>query len=101
MTDDERYERARQRVEALRGFYVHFAIYLIVNAGLVVINLLTTPDELWFYWPLLGWGIGVAIHAFGVFAGGPFGADWEQRKIKQYMDRDAHRSPADGNDPSA
>ena len=47
MTDDERYKRARQRVEALRGFYVHFAIYAIVNAGLVVVNLLTTPHELW------------------------------------------------------
>jgi len=86
---DERYERARQHVKALRGFYIHFGIYLLVNAGLVVVNLLTSPGELWFYWPLLGWGIGVAVHAFAVFAHGPFGAEWEERKIRRLMERDA------------
>lgn len=62
MTDDEanRYERARKRVREIRGFYSHLAIYLIVNAGLLAINLLTSPFSLWFYWPMLGWGLGVA-----------------------------------------
>ncbi len=36
------------------GFKIHFAVYVLVNLLLIVINLLTTPDELWFYWPLLG-----------------------------------------------
>ena len=29
---------------------------------LIAVNLLTTPDRLWFYWPLLGWGIGILAH---------------------------------------
>jgi hypothetical protein len=41
-------------------------VYLAVNALLIVINLATTPGKYWFYWPLLGWGIGIAGHAFGV-----------------------------------
>jgi hypothetical protein len=41
-----------------------------VNALLIIVNLSTTPDKLWFYWPLLGWGIGLAAHAFGVYRRG-------------------------------
>jgi hypothetical protein len=48
------------------GFKIHFLVYLAVNALLIVINLVTTPGKYWFYWPLLGWGIGIAGHAFGV-----------------------------------
>ena len=48
------------------GFKIHFLVYAAVNALLVVINLATTPGKYWFFWPLLGWGIGVAGHAFGV-----------------------------------
>lgn len=48
------------------GFKIHLLVYLSVNALLVVINLMTTPDKYWFFWPLLGWGVGIAGHAFGV-----------------------------------
>ena len=48
------------------GFAIHFAAYLAVNMMLIVINLVTTPGKYWFYWPLLGWGLGIAGHAYGV-----------------------------------
>jgi hypothetical protein len=87
MDDTERFERARRRVEAIKGFYLHLSIYLIVIGALVAIDLVTSSDAFWFYWPALGWGIGIAIHAVVVFIGGPFGADWEQRKIRKLMER--------------
>jgi hypothetical protein len=38
---------------------------------------------------MLGWGIAVAIHAAVVFlGGGRFGSDWEERKIREYMEQD-------------
>ena len=49
------------------AFVIHFAAYLAVNILLIVINLATTPGKYWFYWPLLGWGVGIAGHAYGVF----------------------------------
>jgi hypothetical protein len=49
------------------GFRLHLIIYAAVNVLLLVINLLTAPDKLWFYWPLIGWGIGLAGHAFAVY----------------------------------
>lgn len=52
------------------GFKIHFAAYVAVNLLLVVINLLTTPNELWFFWPLLGWGIGIIAHGAAVYYSG-------------------------------
>jgi len=53
------------------GFRIHLAAYILVNALLIAINLLLTPDRLWFYWPLLGWGIGIIAHGTAeYFAGG-------------------------------
>jgi hypothetical protein len=84
--------RARKRVEDIKGFYVHVGVYVIVNAALIAINLLSSPDTLWFYWPLLGWGIGLAIHAFTlILEGGILGSDWEERKIDELVQREEHR----------
>jgi hypothetical protein len=58
------------RILQNKGFRLHLIIYAVVNALLIVVNLMTTPDKLWFYWPLLGWGIGLAGHAFGVYREG-------------------------------
>ena len=49
------------------GFFFHFSAYVLVNAILIAVNLLTTPDRLWFYWPLLGWGIGILAHGLAVY----------------------------------
>jgi hypothetical protein len=60
-------EEAQKRVRETREFHVHLAVYVIVMAVLVVVNLLTSPGYLWFIWPLLGWGIGVVLHAASTF----------------------------------
>ena len=92
MDDEAGYERAKKRVEGIRGFYQHLLVYLLVNAFLFVLNMLTSPGDLWFYWPLLFWGIGIVAHAVSVFAsGGLWGKDWEERKIKQLMEKDPRR----------
>ena len=87
MDEQTRYQEAKKRVEEIRSFYLHFVIYLLVNAGLVVLNLLTSPEHFWFIWPILGWGIGLLIHGVTVF-GGLWGKEWEERKIREIMDKD-------------
>ncbi len=67
MENQEAYQKAKKKVEARIGFYVHLAVYVSVNALLIIINLLTSSQYLWFKWPLIGWGIGVIFHAMGVF----------------------------------
>jgi 2TM domain len=49
------------------GFKIHFAAYVAVNLLLIIINLLTTPHLLWFYWPLIGWGIGIIAHGAAIY----------------------------------
>ena len=87
MDEQARYDEAKKRVSEIKEFYQHLATYVVINAVLVVINLLTSPQYFWFVWPLLGWGIGVALHALSVF-GGVWGKDWEERKINEIMGKD-------------
>ena len=46
---------------------IHAAIYVGVNAGLTTMNLMRRPEQLWFFWPLGGWGLGLALHAWIVY----------------------------------
>ena len=64
--------QATRVVNARIGFYIHLAVFVLVNALLITINLLTSPRQLWFQSPLAGWGIGIILHAgiiFGVLKG--------------------------------
>jgi len=93
MDDPEGYAYARQRVARIKGFYIHLTVYLLVNALLIAINLVTAHGVYWLYAPLVGWGIGLAAHAIAVFGfGGFLGRDWEERKIKELMARRQSRS---------
>lgn len=93
---DERRARAKERIEQLRGFYGHATSFATVNGGLLLLNLLTSPRDLWFFWPLCGWGIGLAAHAAGVF--GPasrLGRAWEERTMRELLDEPQPRRAAE------
>jgi hypothetical protein len=90
--DKERYEKARKRVEEIKGFYIHLVVYVLVNIGMFLVNILSSPRNLWFYWPLLGWGIGLVAHGVSTFGlRGAFGPEWEERKIKEIMEKERKR----------
>jgi hypothetical protein len=81
------YLKAEERVAELRDFYRHLGVYVIVNLGLFFINMVASPEALWFIWPLMGWGIAVALHALRVFVKAP-GASWEEKKIAELMEKE-------------
>ncbi len=83
-TKETKYLKVKERVEALRGFYIHLTVYVIVNLGLFFINMMTSPETLWFIWPLMGWGIAIVLHALRVFVERP-GSSWEEKKIAELM----------------
>jgi hypothetical protein len=82
--DDPAYRAAVKRAEELQGYYTHLLVYLVVNAGLFTINLLTRDGGggWWFYWPLAGWGIGLVIHTLVTFTG-VFSESWKARKAAE------------------
>lgn len=88
-----RYDQAHVRVQAIKGFYVHATAFVVVNVALLALNALV-GGVWWFYWPLIGWGLGLGVHAFGVFGfggGGPWGREWEERKTREMMDKERGR----------
>jgi hypothetical protein len=85
---DPRYKEARRYAHNVRGFYTHLLVFVLVNAGLVAVNLMSSPGRIWFAWATFGWGIGLAAHGASAFAfRGWLGADWEERKIRAYLAR--------------
>ncbi len=90
--DQERYDRAKERVEMVRGLYSHIVVFVLVNLGLAAYNLATSPDNLWFLFALGGWGIGLVAHGLYVASSGRFlGPEWEARKIREELEREQRR----------
>ncbi|WP_136668395.1 2TM domain-containing protein [Flavobacterium sp. H122] len=79
------YARAKDRVEKLKGFYGNLISYCCVIPFLVFINLQTSSKFQWFWFPLLGWGFGLLMHAFEIFG---YGKNWEERKIKEILNKE-------------
>jgi len=87
--EQERYNKARKRVGEIKGFYGNLTSYIVVNCFLMTINLITSPNHLWFYWPLLWWGFGIVFHGLKVFNYMPlFTKEWEERKVKEFMEKE-------------
>lgn len=86
MSEEEIYRQARKRVEEKKGFYIHFAVYIIVNIILVIIWAATGAGYPWFLFPLGGWGIGILFHFLGVFVFSRQ-TDWERRAIEKEAER--------------
>ncbi|WP_274474337.1 2TM domain-containing protein [Mangrovimonas aestuarii] len=91
---DEAYLRAKKKVNKILGFYKHAAVYVVINLFLIALVAINTDSEASFwsfgtFSTAFFWGIGLAFHALGVFGSDLFfGKKWEERKIKEYMDRD-------------
>lgn len=89
---EEKYLRAKKKVDDLKGFYSNLLAYCLVNPFLIFVNLMTSPSHYWFWYPMIGWGIGIVFHAVGVFnRTSYFGKEWEERKIQEMMKEDENR----------
>jgi hypothetical protein len=89
MENQEAYQRAKKRVEAKIGFYIHLAVYGGVNILLIVINLFTSPHYIWFKWPLMGWSIGLFFHGMSIYVfSGKKIKGIKEKMIEKEMKRD-------------
>ena len=85
---EEAYYKAKKRVEEIKGFYGNIISYCVVIPFLIFINYRTSWNFQWFWFPMLGWGMGIVFHAFGVFG---YGKNWEERKIQEILDKENQR----------
>lgn len=79
---------AFRHVRRLKRFYRQIFLYVIVISVLAAINLVRSPNVLWFFWPAFGWGLGILIQALTLFDVFPFfGPDWEKKQIEKRLGR--------------
>lgn len=103
-TKEHNYIRAKKRVKAIKGFYVHFIVYVLVNiflSGVIIFGLLQSDYNLidafsnfGVYSTWVFWGIGMFFHWLGVFGFKSLGlgTDWEEKKIKELMEKEDEKS---------
>ncbi|NND63976.1 MAG: 2TM domain-containing protein [Flavobacteriaceae bacterium] len=94
--DENKFERAKKRVDEIKGFYTHLLVYIVINIALILLQLgFFNGFSNYNYsgWALFStpffWGIGLFFHGLYVFQHKfKFFKKWEERKIKEYMEKD-------------
>ena len=94
--EEAKYLRAKKRIEQIKKFYKHVMIYLIVNLFISFFKVrdymregdtfMEALENLDVYIVWIIWGFFLLLQAVKTFnANMILGSDWEERKIKEYM----------------
>lgn len=101
--EEQRYLKAKKRVDNIKGFYVHFMVYVIVNiliSSIIIAGIMSDNGNNFakaignfgVYSTWIFWGIGVFFHWLGVFGfGNIVSKNWEDRKIKELMEKEKQK----------
>ena len=99
MNDEQIRKRVETRVKAKMGFYHSLVTYLIVNAILALINILTPHQNLWFLWVAVLWGVVIVFRFFRVFVFPEHRVEeMEERMVEREMKRERERQQVKGGD---
>jgi hypothetical protein len=93
-SEEKSYLRAKKRAKEIKGFYIHLLIFSLSTPIIVAVNLIFVPSFHWFWFSVLGWGLGLFFHWMAIFGFEKFGftKDWESKKIKELMEEDRRKS---------
>ena len=87
-------KEVREHVKRLRRFYTDVFIYLVTNCLFILIWAFSSVSYFWPFWSIIGWGIGLGIHAFSLgllpqmIEQVPFlTADWEDEEVHRVIER--------------
>lgn len=86
MTPDDIEQLARRRAGAKLGWYVHAAAFFVVNLVLFSLSRYGFGNRPWSVFPLLGWGLGLALHGISVFVLGT-GSGLRERMVQKERER--------------
>lgn len=92
------YLQAKKKVDALKSFYSHLAVFIIVNCTIILFSAnVFNARELDFadwtnYITTFFWGIGLVFHGLYVFflvnVNNNILKRWEDKKMKQFLEED-------------
>ncbi len=78
---------AFDHVRRIRRFWYQLLAWALVVPTLAAVNLVRSPEVLWFLFPAGFWGMALAVTALRLFLRWPFGAEWERRQVEKYLGR--------------
>ena len=89
-------DRVLQRIKAIKGFYKHLIVYILVNIFLITAHAfnLETGEKFFTFHTFstaFYWGIGLALHAVSVFSPNVWGTEWEERKFQQIINKQSDK----------
>ncbi|MGS2741144.1 2TM domain-containing protein [Sinomicrobium sp. M5D2P17] len=97
-TKEEKYLRAKKRLDRETGFYRHLLWYLVINLlliGFIGVEAYKDGEKFWTFGTFstaIFWGIGVVVHGMSVFIPNLFlSKEWEKRQIRRYMEKEERR----------
>jgi len=84
ISDEE--QKAIDEVRAIKDFYSHLSTYVFTIVLLFILNYMTSPEYIWTWWVVLGWGIGIVSHGLSTFEIiNFFGPEWEKKQIEKRL----------------
>lgn len=86
LTNDDIDHLARKRAGAKLGWYTHALVFTIVNLALFGMSHYGMGHRPWSVFPLLGWGLGLALHGISVFVLGS-GSSLRERMVQKERER--------------
>ena len=86
MSPEEIERLAHKRTRAKLAWYIHALVYVVVNLFIFAISRYGFGSRPWSVFPLLGWGLGLALHGISVFFLGA-GAGLRDRLVQQERER--------------
>jgi hypothetical protein len=86
LTSEEIDHLARRRAGSKLGWYIHASVYVLVNLLVFVMSEYAFGRRSWSVFPVLGWGLGVALHGISVFALGS-GSGLRERMVQRERER--------------
>ena len=86
LTSEEIERLAHKRAGAKLGWFLHAALYVLVNLVIFAVSRYGFGSRPWSVFPLLGWGVGLALHGLSVFVLGR-GSGLRERLVRQERER--------------
>lgn len=81
---DYAYEKARKRVKKKKKFFKELTVFVAVSIGLIVLNLSTAPNNIWFFWAIGPWGLTLIARGLSIGIASKSG-NWEQREMRKEL----------------
>jgi len=86
LSPDDLERLAHKRAAAKLGWYIHATVYVVVNLFIFAVSAYSFGRRPWSVFPLLGWGVGLALHGVAVFMLGD-GSAFRRRLLERERER--------------